>query len=73
MLPGYQAALGRLTQAEPGPPPVRLRLGDPVRIVLPGDRHDGVIGTLVKRGRTRFHLRVGGRVLTVPFSMVEPA
>jgi hypothetical protein len=73
MLPGYRAELERLTRGGETAPPVRLRVGDTVRIVVPGDRHHGTLGTLLKRGRTRFHLRVGDRVLTVPFSMVEPA
>jgi hypothetical protein len=73
MLPGYEAELRRLQQPQAGPrPPVRLRIGDPLRVVVPGDRYDGVVGVLVKRGRTRYHLRVEGRVLTVPFAMVEP-
>ncbi|MFC6287592.1 SprT-like domain-containing protein [Nocardioides sp. GCM10027113] len=78
MLPGYVAELARIRDLErvvatQAATPVRVRLGDELRIVVPGDRHDGTVGTLVKRGRTRFHLRVGDRVLTVPFSMVEPA
>jgi hypothetical protein len=40
--------------------------------VLPGSKHDGVVGTLVKRGRTRYHLRVGHQVMTVPFALVQP-
>jgi len=74
MLPGYRAELERLTAAA-SRPVVRstVRLGDPVRIVIPGSKYDGVTGTLVKRGRTRYHLRVGSSVMTVPFSMVQPA
>ena len=74
MLPGYQAELARLTSATPRPEATaRLRLGDQVRIAAPGSKHDGVTGTLVKRGRTRYHLRVGDAVMTVPFAMVQPA
>ena len=48
-----------------------LRTGDRLRIVAEG-QYRGVIGTLVKRGRTRYHLRVDGSVLTVPFPLAEP-
>ena len=74
MLPGYRAELDRLTAAAATPAPTaRVRLGEPVRIVIPGSKYDGVTGTLVKRGRTRYHLRVGSSVMTVPFAMVQPA
>ena len=74
MLPGYRAELERLRNPEPRRTTTApLRLGDRVRIVLPGSKHDGVVGTLIKRGRTRHHLRVGDQVMTVPFAMVEPA
>ncbi len=76
MLPGYIAALERLREPPPAqgtaaPPGVPLRIGDRVRIVTPGRKYDGVAGTLVKRGRTRYHLQVGRAVMTVPFAMVE--
>lgn len=50
--------------------PVGVRPGERLRVIAPG-RYDGVVGTLLKRGRTRFHLRVGRSVLTVPFGLVE--
>ena len=50
--------------------PVGVRPGERLRVVAPG-RYDGVVGTLLKRGRTRFHLQVGRSVLTVPFGLVE--
>ncbi|MFI2103491.1 SprT-like domain-containing protein [Isoptericola sp. NPDC019693] len=58
--------------AEPPVDPAGIRPGERLRVVAPG-RYDGVVGTLVKRGRTRFHLRVGRSVLTVPFGLVERA
>ncbi|MFC4782859.1 SprT family zinc-dependent metalloprotease [Nocardioides sp. MAHUQ-72] len=76
MHPAYLAELERLEQRAAAPaavPPVRVRMGDRLRIAVPGSKYDGVVGTLVKRGRTRYHLRVGSSVMTVPFSMVEPA
>ena len=79
MLPGYEAELARLRARQAGTgqsaPPlvVPVRLGETVRVRLPGSKYDGVTGTLVKRGRTRYHLKVGASVLTVPFGMVTPA
>ena len=74
MLPGYVAELERLRRGETYAAAVaHLRAGGRVRIVAPGDRFDGVVGVLLKKARSRFHVRVGDRVLTVPFAMVEPA
>ena len=73
MLPGYRAELERITAAAARPVAGRpVRMGERVRIVVPGSKYDGVTGTLVKRGRTRYHLRVGNSVMTVPFAMVQP-
>jgi hypothetical protein len=74
MSAAYAQAVERLSQPTlPLVPTVVLRPGDRVRIVTPGQKYHGVAGTLVKRGRTRYHLRVPGGVLTVPFALVEPA
>jgi hypothetical protein len=43
-----------------------------VRVTAPGD-FEGSLGTIVKRGRTRFHIRSSAGTLTVPFALVEPA
>lgn len=70
----YEAELARvLTRTEePTLARVRVRLGDTFRISAPGSKYDGVSGTLVKRGRTRYHLQVGRSVMTVPFAMARP-
>lgn len=47
------------------------RVGQRARIVAAG-RYEGTVGTVLKRGRTRFHLRVRDQVLTVPFALLEP-
>ena len=77
MTPRYRSELARAMarDSEPAPAstvPVVARVWDRLRVVSPGSKYDGMTGTLVKRGRTRFHLRVGGAVLTVPFALVRP-
>lgn len=42
-----------------------------VRLTAPG-RYHGVEGSVVKSARTRYHVRAGRGVLTVPFEYVEP-
>lgn len=78
MTPRYRAelarALARDSDTEPAPTAaVTARIGDRLRVAAPGSKYDGMTGTLVKQGRTRYHLRVGGAVLTVPFALVRPA
>jgi predicted SprT family Zn-dependent metalloprotease len=52
--------------------PATVRVGETLRVTAPG-RYEGVVGEVVKRGRTRFHLRIAAGVLTVPFGLVERA
>lgn len=47
-------------------------VGDRVQVTAPG-RYLGAVGTVLKCGRTRYHLQVTGGVLTVPFALVAPA
>ncbi|MFH5821306.1 SprT-like domain-containing protein [Georgenia sp. AZ-5] len=49
----------------------RLTPGWRVRITAPG-KYLGVEGKVLKSARTRYHVRAGKDVLTVPFEMVEP-
>ena len=51
-------------------PPARLAVGSRARITA-GGRWSGQIGQVIKRGRTRYHLRCGRHVVTVPFALVE--
>ena len=46
--------------------------GSRARCLAPG-KYYGVVGQVVKRGRTRYHLRIPAGVLTVPFALVEAA
>lgn len=75
MHPSYVAELRSLTQPGTTGAPVttirRLHVGERVRVTAPG-RYHGVVGQVVKRGRTRYHVQVEGAVLTVPFPAVEP-
>jgi predicted SprT family Zn-dependent metalloprotease len=49
-----------------------LGVGATARVVVPGP-YDGRVGTVVKRGRTSYHLRIREGLLRVPFAGVEPA
>jgi predicted SprT family Zn-dependent metalloprotease len=51
---------------------VRLAPGRRARCLAPG-KYYGVVGVVVKRGRSRYHLRVPAGLLTVPFGLVEAA
>lgn len=68
MHPNYLAEMRALTSG--APPPALLGLGSRVRITAPGPHHHAV-GRIVRRARTRFHVEVGGRLLAVPFALVE--
>lgn len=48
----------------------RVPVGGSVRITAHG-RFQGTIGTVMKRGRTRYHVRIPGGVVTVPFPYAE--
>ncbi len=67
--PNYVAELAALRD---GRRVTRLEVGSQARITVPGD-YDRAVGTVLKRGRTCYHLRVGRLVLRVPFPGVEPA
>ena len=49
----------------------RWGVGTRVQVVADG-RFEGLVGEVVKIGRTRYHVRVPTGILTVPFSMVRP-
>jgi predicted SprT family Zn-dependent metalloprotease len=51
---------------------IRLDPGRRARCLAPG-KYYGIVGVVVKRGRSRYHLRVPAGVLTVPFALVEAA
>lgn len=51
---------------------VRLAPGARARCLAPG-KYYGVVGVVVKRGRTRYHLKVPAGILTVPFELAEAA
>jgi predicted SprT family Zn-dependent metalloprotease len=69
MHPNYVAELDRLRS---GRGTVLLPVGARARITAAGE-FQGLVGRIVKRGRTCYHLRAGRGVLRVPFAWVEPA
>ncbi|AEG43297.1 SprT-like domain-containing protein [Isoptericola variabilis] len=70
-LPDGGAGAGAPGRAGPLDPQA-VRPGERLRVTVPG-RYEGVVGVVVRRGRTRFHLDVPGGLLTVPFAGVERA
>jgi predicted SprT family Zn-dependent metalloprotease len=68
MHPHYVAELDALLA---GRPLLVLPVGARGRVTAPGE-WSGVQGTVVKRGRTAYQLKVGRRVLRVPIAWVEP-
>jgi len=75
MHPNFLTELEALMSGNRGPRAEHLlRLGDRARVleVSATGRYGGRIGTIVKRGRSRFHLQIHDRILTVPFALVGP-
>ena len=79
MSAAYAASLARAqgglagADGAPSPPAVLpvLPVGTPVRLGG-GGRWAGARGTVVKRGRTRYHVRTATGLLTAPFALVQP-
>lgn len=69
MHPNYVAELAAIRA---GRQVLVLAPGMRARIVAPGPWH-GAVGTVVKRGRTRYHVKVKGDLLGVPFGAAELA
>lgn len=68
MHPNY---LAELEAIRTGRPVLVAGPGMKVRITAPGP-WQGSVGTVVKRGRTRYHVKVKGDLLGVPFGVAEP-
>ncbi len=69
MHPNY---LAELRDLRAGVAPRRFPPGALVRVIAPGE-FKGRTGTVVKRGRTRYHVRLGSTLITVLFAGVEAA
>ena len=69
MHPNYVAELAALRD---GRSMTLLPLGARVRVTVPGE-FEGVVGKIVKHGRTSYHVRVRGGVLRVLFAGAELA
>ncbi len=75
MHPSYAAQLraldapagGALTTVKGAP----VTAGTAVQITAAG-KYRGTVGVVVKRGRTRYHVRLGDGVVTVPFHLAGP-
>jgi predicted SprT family Zn-dependent metalloprotease len=72
MHPQYVAELARIQGRPASPVPVTaLRVGDRVRLTG-GGKYGGLVGTIEKRGRSRYQVQTPVGVLSAPFGIVEP-
>ncbi|MEO7129913.1 MAG: SprT family zinc-dependent metalloprotease [Dermatophilaceae bacterium] len=72
MHPNFVAELESFRAGGSARVPGVFRPGQVVRVSAPG-RYLGVTGPIVKRGRTRYQVRIKGGELSVPFAYVEAA
>ena len=72
MHPNYVAELEALLADAPMQVPGALPLGQVVRVTAPGP-YDGLVGPILRRGRSNYKVRIEQGVLTVPFAWVEAA
>jgi predicted SprT family Zn-dependent metalloprotease len=73
MHPRYQAELARIDSGQVvAEKPVPLAIGERIRLRGVG-KYSGLVGTIVKRGRTRYQVQTPAGLLNVPFLMAEPA
>lgn len=72
MDPRYEAELGRIRAGRTavGPAPVPLQVGERVRLTGTG-KYAQLAGTVVKRGRTRYHVQTRAGLLSVAFTAVQ--
>ncbi|MFI5895179.1 SprT-like domain-containing protein [Actinoplanes sp. NPDC051513] len=73
MDPRYEAELARIRAGRSTTPaaPIPLQVGERVRLTGTG-RYAGLAGTVVKRGRTRYHVQTGAGLLSVAFTAAQP-
>ena len=71
MHPRYEAELARIRAPRAEPSPVRLEVGDRVRLTGEG-RYAGLAGTIVRRGRSRYHVQTQAGMLSAAFTTVQP-
>jgi len=71
MHPRYAAELAHIRTPETQPAPVRLGVGDRVRLTGAG-RYAGLAGTIVKRGRSRYQVQTTAGMLSAAFATVQP-
>ncbi|WP_250008313.1 SprT-like domain-containing protein [Actinoplanes sp. M2I2] len=71
MHPRYQRELAHLLEAPAAPAPTPVRVGDRVRLTGAGKYH-GLVGTVLKRGRSRYQVQTPAGLLSAPFTAVQP-
>lgn len=72
MDPRYEAELARIRagRTTASPAPIPLQIGERVRLTGIG-RYADLTGTVVKRGRTRYHVQTRAGLLSVAFTAVQ--
>jgi hypothetical protein len=73
MDPRYEAELARIRagRSTTTVAAIPLQVGERVRLTGTG-RYAGLAGTVVKRGRTRYHVQTGAGLLSVAFTAAQP-
>ncbi|WP_250029665.1 SprT-like domain-containing protein [Paractinoplanes maris] len=73
MHPRYRSELARLLERPaPSAPATRpVRVGEQVRLTGAGKYH-GLVGTVMKRGRSRYQVQTPAGLLSAPFATVQP-
>ena len=71
MHPRYAAELTHILTPRITPELVPLEVGDRVRLTGAG-RYAGLAGTIVKRGRSRYHVQTRAGMLSAAFTTVQP-
>jgi len=70
MDPRYEAELARIRTGRTAPEPVPLQVGARVRLTGTG-KYAALAGTVVKTGRTRYHVQTRAGLLSVAFTAVQ--
>lgn len=69
--PMQAAYVAEMVRVQGGRPGMAFQIGDRVRL-KGGGKYGGLVGTIVKQGRSRYHVQTRAGLLNATFAMVEP-